>query len=173
MTRDQSKLLITCAVISYVVTLLLAFASGCNLGRKRAPAASTMAKAQRDTLIIRDTLTIHEPEWHILRIVDTIMVAVHDTVVRSDTTFIVIDREQRHYKGDGYEAWVSGYRPELDSLRIFIENRYVTNNIIQTPLQKRWGIGIQAGYGVSAGANNTLHLSPYIGIGISYNICHF
>ena len=39
---------------------------------------------------------------------------------------------------------------------------------INLPKQKRWGLGINAGYGVSKSG-----LSPYIGLGVNYNILNF
>lgn len=39
---------------------------------------------------------------------------------------------------------------------------------INLPKQKRWGLGINAGYGVSKSG-----LSPYIGLGINYNLINF
>lgn len=64
------------------------------------------------------------------------------------------------------EAWVSGYRPRLDSLMVFPRTVYqtVTNDIYRTivPKKKRWGLGLQAGYGYPGGF--------YVGIGVSRNI---
>ena len=39
---------------------------------------------------------------------------------------------------------------------------------INLPKQKRWGLGINAGYGVSKSG-----LSPYIGLGVNYNLINF
>jgi len=64
------------------------------------------------------------------------------------------------------EAWVSGYRPRLDSLQIFPRTVYrtVTNDIYHTitPKKKRWGIGLQVGYGYPNGW--------YVGVGVGYNL---
>ena len=64
------------------------------------------------------------------------------------------------------EAWVSGYRPRLDSLMVFPRTVYrtVTNDIYHTivPKKKRWGFGLQAGYGYPGGF--------YVGGGVSYNL---
>lgn len=46
---------------------------------------------------------------------------ITDTLHRSDTIYLTLGRQQRHYKTDDYEAWVSGYDPKLDSLQF---NRY-------------------------------------------------
>ena len=86
-----------------------------------------------------------------------------DTIHIGDT---VVHREQTYYKDSLYQLWVSGYRPRLDSLHIFPRTVYqtVTNDVyhIVKPKKKRWGFGVQAGYGYPSGW--------YIGIGGNYNL---
>ena len=78
----------------------------------------------------------------------------------------VVHREQAYYEDSLYRAWVSGYRPRLDSLMIFPKTVYqtVTNDIYHTitPKKKRWGLGLQVGYGYPGGL--------YLGVGMSYNL---
>lgn len=122
-----------------------------------------------DTLYVRDTVVENNPVYVTNTVIDTMLVAVRDTVTVRDTAYIVIEREQKHYRGDDYEAWISGYRPRLDSIYVFPETRYITNGIQVKRKPTRWGIGIQAGYGVTL-PNGRPQMAPYIGIGISYNI---
>ena len=86
-----------------------------------------------------------------------------DTIRIGDT---VVYREQAYYEDSLYRAWVSGYRPRLDSLQIFPRTVYrtVTNDIYHTivPKKKRWGLGLQVGYGYPGGF--------YVGGGGSYNL---
>lgn len=104
-----------------------------------------------------DTLLISAPMAPLLvfRLTDTMRIG--DTVVH---------REQAYYEDSLYRVWVSGYRPRLDSLQIFPKTVYqtVTNDIYHTitPKKKRWGIGLQVGYGYPGGA--------YIGVGVNYNL---
>ena len=63
----------------------------------------------------------------------------------------------------------TGYRPQLDSIQIYQTTEYITKEIKTVTKPKRWGIGLQAGYGVSF-SNMQIKATPYIGIGISYNI---
>ena len=80
--------------------------------------------------------------------------------------------EQRQYLDPRYTAWVSGYRPQLDSIQIYQRTEYITKEI--TPIQKpkRWGIGLQAGYGVTL-HNNQVFPAPYIGVGLNWNFLQF
>lgn len=82
-----------------------------------------------------------------------------------DSVEVVIPITQKIYEDSTFRAYVSGYHPALDSIQIF--QRKATVYIRSPTKNKRWGIGIQAGFGL------TPHrVQPYIGIGISYNIWH-
>lgn len=112
------------------------------------------------TIVKVDTLLISAPMAPLLvfRLTDTMRIG--DTVVH---------REQAYYEDSLYRAWVSGYRPRLDSLQIFPKTVYqtVTNDIYHTiaPKKKCWGLGLQAGYGFYLGQSGF-----YVGVGVSYNL---
>ena len=131
-----------------------------------------------DTVIIRDTVLIDRPVEAGARTIDTILISTAlpahgDTVRLTDTVYVRLPVEQKHYSAPEYDAWVSGYRPSLDSLRIHTQSARITNTIPLPvhPKSKRWGIGIQVGYGMTAAPRPEFH--PYIGLGISYNIFSF
>ena len=67
----------------------------------------------------------------------------------------------------------NGFRPSLDSLKLHTQSARITNTIPLPvhPKSKRWGIGVQVGYGMTAAPRPEFH--PYIGLGISYNIFSF
>ena len=78
---------------------------------------------------------------------------------------------QRYYKGDSYEAWVSGYNPKIDSLRVYatketIELNTVTVKEIRSDYS-RWSIGLGVGYGWNG------RWSPYIGVTANYSLIRF
>jgi len=141
------------------------------IGRATAP-IPPVEPLSRDTVIVTrtDTIVREKPVYYATTVVDTVLVAVTDTVRLRDTLYMEVMREQKAYRDTMYEAWVSGYRPALDSIRIFapVQTITVTEKV---PVVRRthWGIGISAGYGATL-QDKTLRLSPYIGIGISYNI---
>lgn len=84
----------------------------------------------------------------------------------SDSVKVSIPITSKVYVDSTYRAYVSGYHANLDSIFIFPEREVIT--ITQKEKIKRWGIGIQTGYGL--GKNGAC---PYIGIGISYNLFRF
>ena len=84
-----------------------------------------------------------------------------------DSVTVQIPITQRVYETDRYRAVVSGYQPSLDDLLIYQPTQVV--RIKDKP--KRWGIGVQVGYGITVGKQP--QFSPYIGIGVSYNLFTF
>lgn len=98
---------------------------------------------------------------------DTIKIHHADTL-SYDSISVTLPITQKAYKDSTYEAWVSGYEPSLDSIRVFQPVTTITNTITNTEIryrQKRWGLGVQAGIGVTPSK-----IEPYIGIGVTYNI---
>lgn len=124
-----------------------------------------------DTLVVRDTVRERFPVYVERVMTDTLLVAMTDTVRVSDTVYVRLPREQRVYRDTNYVAWVSGYRPSLDSIEVYPVTRYITETVYRDT-RKRWGIGIQAGYGIGLEGGKVTGV-PYIGIGISYNILTF
>lgn len=119
--------------------------------------AEVRTETKIKTVVKVDTLLISSPMAPLLifRLTDTMHIG--ETVVQ---------REQAYYEDSLYRAWVSGYRPRLDSLQVFPKTVYqtVTNDIYHTiiPKKKRWGLGLQAGYSYPGGF--------YVGAGVSYNL---
>ena len=123
-----------------------------------------------DTLVIRDTIVQEKPVYRTISQVRTEYVPVCDTIRIQDTLFVPVPIETKVYEDSLYRAEVSGYRASLDRLEIYQQERIITQTIpVQVKERKRWGIGVQAGYGVSI-PNGKPVLSPYIGIGVSYDL---
>ena len=83
--------------------------------------------------------------------------------VGGDSAAVVITITQKVYEDNAYKAWVSGYEPQLDSIFVYQKTQVINNYIREKP--KRWGIGLQIGYGCTG-----KELHPYIGIGVNCNI---
>ena len=160
----------------YIIALaLLALAFG--LGRYTAePVRIVEERVQRDTLVIRDTVTYYAPKYVHSHTRDTIYVPVpipgSEPDEEPDTAYVNLPRETKIYEDARYRAEVSGYQPSLDRLDIFTQTQVVTKDVTQVVRQKtRWGIGISAGYGVAINTTDqTFKPAPYIGVGIQYNL---
>lgn len=120
----------------------------------------------KDSLVIRyKTILVPKYDENVHR--DTLSV---DTPAPStDSVKVEIPITQKVYEDSTYKAWVSGYCPALDSLYVYPRREVIT--ITNKPKPKRRGIGIHAGYGVTL--EQSPRLTPYIGIGISYNLFSF
>lgn len=82
---------------------------------------------QTDTLVIRDTHIVERIVEKERRYYDTMYVAIRDTVVNNDTTYLPLPRESKTYGDERFTAVVSGYQPSLDRLEIYLENQVVTH----------------------------------------------
>ena len=130
---------------------------------------------QVDTIYLHDTIRIVKPVPQRIKTVDTFRIVLKDTIREKDTVYLNLPREQKIYREENFHAWISGYRPALDSIHIFRNTHQVitSTTIRQKPAKpRRWGIGIQAGYGFTY-QQNTIQPVPYIGIGLSYHLLSF
>lgn len=100
---------------------------------------------------------------------DTTQDHIADASNMVDSIEVQLPIEQKRYADSTYTAYVSGYKPRLDS--IFIYPRQEVLTVTKREKNKRWSIGIHAGYG--AVLKGEPQLSPYIGIGVSYSFFHF
>lgn len=129
-----------------------------------------------DTCIVYDTVQYFQPvpkDSVVVRYVTVTLPAMQhiDTVTIFDSIQVEIPIVQKEYKDSTYHAFVSGYMPSLDSLTVYPRTIYINSTTTSkyVPKTKRWGLGIQAGYGANL-SNGVIHGTPYIGIGISYDI---
>lgn len=145
--------------LPWILVVLLAIACVAAWFRPLKPfPAEIRTETKIQTVVKTDTVLISAPIVAFFQITS-------DTIHMGDT---VVMREQAVYEDSLYRAWVSGYRPRLDSLQVFPRTVYqtVTNDIYHPvaikPKKKRWGLGLQAGYGYPGGF--------YVGAGVSYDL---
>lgn len=150
-----------------LAALLLAYCAGRNTAQQR---AISSAIQQADTLVIHDTITREMPVYITNTRVRTEYVPVRDTLRLHDTLFVPVTIEKRVYEDSLYRAEISGYKPSLDKIEIYQQTRTITKvEQVLVKDKKRWGLGIQAGYGVGI-HSGVVYTTPYIGVGVSYNL---
>ncbi len=137
-------------IVAGVVLILMFFAGWFARPRNT---ELPVVSGRTDTVWIRDTI---RERVFVPRNVEVVRV---DTLIVRDTIRVPIPIEQKIYATDNYRAVVEGFRPNLTALEIYRSTPIVTTR------PSRWGIGVQAGYGISSGG-----LSPYIGVGVQYNV---
>lgn len=119
-----------------------------------------------DTLVIRDTISVSKPIYVTRKVVDTMLVAVTDTMMVHDTTYVYLTREQVEWRDSLCAVFASGIYPQVDSVIHFTTERVIVKEIpVIQKERSRWGLGINAGYGFGASG-----LTPYVGVGVSYNL---
>lgn len=129
----------------YAFVGVVSFVIGFMLGRHSTKDTIERTLCKTDTIRLSsvDTLTLTKPLYKTYRIVDTIIIAV-DTARN-----VTLPITQKHYSKDSvYDAWVSGYDPQLDSIKVYAKNNteIVTNTITQTREINKWSIYPSLGY---------------------------
>ena len=123
-----------------------------------------------DTLLIFDTITLTKPVFVEKIQLDSVYMPVTDTLWKHDTLYVYLEREQIQWQDSLCRVYASGINPQVDSVTHFVQETIITREIsVPVKVKSRWGLGIQVGYG--AGVNGKqVYLTPYVGVGISYNI---
>lgn len=142
-------------VLIILLTAVICSVIGYGYGRRRTWSFTPVA----DTIRIRDTIRDSIPYPVIETVVQEVpelfpvyITLAGDTI--QELVYIPVPITQKEYQSENYRAWVSGYKPSLDSVWVYPEK------IIIREKPRRWGIGVIAGYGI--GRNG---LSPYVGVG--------
>jgi hypothetical protein len=152
-----------------VAAVLVSYYVGHNRGINE---AGERVVERVDTLVVRDTITQYKPILEERRVIERVPFPVVDTLMMRDTLYVYLEREQVIWQDSLARVYASGISPQVDSVEHFVTEKIITRETIVPQIQKtRWGIGIQAGYGVYL--DGQVRTAPYIGVGISYNLLRF
>ena len=181
-------------LLFHLLLLLVAYGFCRLIVGARRRAESAVHAVRRDTLIIRDTLRVSRPVPVREEVVRYVTVTLPSAPVRPDSSnsnssnlanigkdsadvppaadhfpdtaqTVMLPITQQVYRDTTYTAWVSGYRPQLDSIEVYPRTLIVRQTALPAARPRRWSFGIQAGYGYTPKG-----VQPYIGIGIGINI---
>ena len=85
-----------------------------------------------------------------------------------DSIQVPIPIEQKRYEDSLYTAWVSGFRPALDSIRL--HQPEIVTTITETIVEKapRLSVGLSVGPGVSIDKDH--HMGIYVGFTANYRL---
>lgn len=130
---------------------------------------------KRDTVTLWDTIPHYYPKPVEVERVKTeykwLTRVTTDTVTRwsvqHDSVLVEVPIESKHYHANEYDAWVSGYEPSLDSIKVYRRTEYITETITRMKPPNRFTVGIQGGYGYGF---RSKQWEPYVGIGIGIRI---
>lgn len=149
--------------IGIIAVAVLAFLLGYRVHQ---PRIEEVVSVQRDTIAVTEVRvdTIYRDKV-VYRHLPAVEVVRTDTIILADTIFVAVPIDTYIAKDSTYHVEATGYDVNFKRIEVYPTTIYRTERV-STP--KRWGIGIQAGYGASKQG-----LSPYIGVGVQYNILSF
>lgn len=165
----------------------------------------------RDTVTIVDTIPHYYPnpvdgtqiktEYRWLTRVknDTIFYenyAQNSAEIMHDSVLVEVPIESKHYHGEEYDAYISGYLPSLDSISIYQKTEYVTERIVVNKPPNKWELDAVAGIdynvtsqrytpyaggeliykpsrfqiGIRGGVSRTEKTTPFVGAVVKYNV---
>ena len=147
-------LLIACCIVSFL--------GGYDFASKHCYNVRTVT----DTIVKRDTITsIPDTVYRTVALGEkTVKVVIHDTLCKTDTVTVSLPFVQKQYKDSSYSAWISGYEPSLDSIRVFPKTTIIRESKVVRQKDRRWGVFGVVGIGVSD------RITPCVGVGIGYRI---
>ena len=160
---------IVCFVL--VCSLCLNWLLCCENGKGRIEGrikTDTVRVTVVDTVVCRYPVAV---DSLVVRYVRVMVPVVRDTLhpICTDTIQVDVPITQKRYEDSTYTAWVSGYEPSLDSIRVYSRKEVITiNKTIKEP-PNRFVISLNIGYGLTLQHG----LQPYVGIGLGCKLFSF
>ena len=148
---------------TYIAALVVAFFLGQLFAQ---PDVVEVERVEYDTIVrtevVADTV---ERVKVVYRNLPSVEVVRTDTLVVRDTVRVAVPISRYTFSDSLYRCEVEGYEVSLKRMEVFPRTVYRTT-IVREP--SRWGVGVQVGYGLSREG-----LSPYVGVGVNYNLISF
>ena len=164
---SNKRRLMYCALAGVLLLSCLAIYNNCQ--------KPVVVDVKRDTVVVFDTIpdimprpkdsvvtryvTRYLPVVKPVGITDTLTMWTHDTVA------VEVPITSKHYGGDNYDAWVSGYEPSLDSITIYQRTEYITQTVAMSKPPNKWELD---GMAVVNYNIKTQKYPPYIGGELTY-----
>lgn len=105
------------AYASLVLIFVLGLFVGLSVRRPRSGGETPQPEVRKDTLWSHDTLKIQQPAPKAKTVRDTVWlpapVPPDTSGHKPDTVYVPVPISTNFYSGEGWEAWVSGYRLSL------------------------------------------------------------
>lgn len=121
----------------------------------------TIKFTRHDTIEVTrvDTFERFVPHFDTEKIVDAFYVE------KDDSTQLKLPKTQRIYQDTTFKAWVSGFEPNLDSIKVFQSTRYIT--IENTTVKEIYPKKLQM-YGNIGAFVIQKDIAPYIGVKVKF-----
>ena len=151
--KDKRRLLY-CALVALVLLAGIGIYNHCT----RKP---VVVGVERDTVVVYDTIPHYYPVpkdsavvkyvTRYLRRTDTVeqFIAVNNMTEHfADTSKMIavqVPITSKHYNTPEYDAWVSGYEPSLDSIKVYQRTEYITERVTISKPPNKWELDAMAG----------------------------
>lgn len=134
----------------------LVFASGFFLG-KHIYNKPLETKIERDTLVVHDTIPDYLPmpkdsatikyitKWFPMYKAKTDTITNTEYITMHDSVLVQVPIMQKHYGNETYDAWVSGFEPKMDSIKVYQKTEYITERITLMKPPNKWELDIVGG----------------------------
>lgn len=173
------------AIVILAALLMVSIAANVVLWKEATKPGEVRIETRTEYIEIRDT-TPNEIECYVTGETMTVPAVVRpknhkpdepaaelepDTMVTvtldGDSATVTLPIEQRIYKDTLYTAYVSGYRPRLDSITLRLPHTYTTVTTTVSKPSRRWAVGpaVGVGYGITG-----KRLDVFVGVGVTWNI---
>lgn len=182
MSIDKKSALI--ALAWFIIGALCGFFMG--KARYDRPIVETVT---RDTVTIVDTIPHYYPKpvesvktkteykW-LTRVVtenvahgkDSVNSASFSVKIPQDSVLVEVPIESKHYHGDEYDAYVSGYLPSLDSIKVYQKETIITETITRMKPPNKWELDAVAGIDYNV---TSQRYTPYAGGELLYKPSRF
>lgn len=83
-----------------------------------------------------------------------------DTLHQLDSVLVEVPIESRHYHEAEFDAWVSGYEPSLDSIKVYQKTEYITERVVVSKPPNKWELDAMAGIDYNTAAQR---YTPFAG----------
>jgi hypothetical protein len=166
--KDKRRLLY-CALVALALLAGLGIYNHCT----RKP---VVVGVERDTVVVYDTIPHYYPVpkdsavvkyvTRYLRMTDTVehFIAVNNMTDHfADTSNMIaveVPISSKHYSCKDYDAWVSGYEPSLDSIKVYQRTEYITERVTISKPPNKWELDAMTGIDYNV---TSQHYLPYAG----------
>ena len=140
--------------LSAALWFVLGNVSGYFIGKAKynQPLIESMEK---DTVTLHDTIVQYAPkpvsvervrtEYKWLPVYRTDTVTRTDYIAYHDTALVEVPITSKHYHGENYDAYVSGFDVNIDSIFVYNETQVITETITRMKPPNRLSLDVEAG----------------------------
>ena len=168
-------------ILLLIIGIIFLLSVALNVYHFATESSSSASTSDTTRVTIYDTIKVVKPiakdsvvvryVAEVVRVTDTIIdsVNVGTDCTLSEDIEVEIPITQKVYEDSTYKAYVSGFKPSLDSLILRLPN--TTTTIVKTNERSRWSLSVSVGYGLTL--NKQPIFAPMASVNLSYNIYTF